>query len=914
MPRARAEAGLRHRPRRPGSRTRVEAAVFPLVPRRRVIGLAFGGVRSARRGVGSDVASTREYRPGDDVAWMDWAARRGSPPRAAPTSSSSASASPTRLRASSCSPTAGRRWRSCVAAPELDKPQRDPHRPRADRRERPRRAQPHRLPRLRGGRAVLARASLGVARRARHVRAERSTRPATPSRGASTSSASTGATCRRRRSSSSSPTSSSRPTSRLAARARAPLGDRPGDDPGSGLGAELPAHRRHHRPVRRPARPAASYPVVLTEREAARAPRRSTRPAGTGSSAFRSLGIEPVSVHVARLRRRCSPPSCAGRTCARCGAEPSRERRSPRRRRPRLSRWRRRPLRAAASQGSSVGEGVPLKAYATITPTVHLFGDELTAKIAIVADTKWVDPARLRVRPNFAPYTLPRKPSVLRLGVGRFSQVTWTWTLRCITLPCVPRLPPSDKFHVFRFHPTRIDYVSSRASRLRHRRELPAGRGALAGEPGRRRVPAARRIALNWRFQLTPSRRRRTASRPRSSSGSPSALARRFAARRAPGSPSAGTSSSGRGARRRASTRARRSSARSRCCATRTRPATRRCSARRSSASPASSASSAPDELSRIARELAWSSGRRTTRRSRTFAEQARGRRTDEDVSFDARRSTDAAPSPLADLPGLHVPRARTSALRVVLALALAATLALLFVVAGSAAPDAPPSSPRDEHRHRRARHVGEHLRADLRARRDDAARDRRREPVDRPRDVLRHRLRAAAAELAARRAAAVHPVLHAAALLGEHAGVRPDAVGQLQRRHARRHGPRDGAQRAAARARASTARSSSSAISTTRTPTRRRSSSEALPLRTRHIPVRIVPLFATPHDRRSSPPSSATTRSSTRASSRTPRSGTQAFAAPQPWTLLAARRAARPPARRQRALERDASRSGATA
>jgi uncharacterized protein (DUF58 family) len=49
------------------------SAVFPLVPRRRVIGLAFGGVRSARRGIGSDVASTREYRPGDDVGWMDWA-------------------------------------------------------------------------------------------------------------------------------------------------------------------------------------------------------------------------------------------------------------------------------------------------------------------------------------------------------------------------------------------------------------------------------------------------------------------------------------------------------------------------------------------------------------------------------------------------------------------------------------------------------------------------------------------------------------------------------------------------------------------------------------------------------------------------------------------------------------------------
>jgi hypothetical protein len=39
-----------------------------------VIGLAFGGVRSVRRGVGSDIASTREYHPGDDVGWMDWAA------------------------------------------------------------------------------------------------------------------------------------------------------------------------------------------------------------------------------------------------------------------------------------------------------------------------------------------------------------------------------------------------------------------------------------------------------------------------------------------------------------------------------------------------------------------------------------------------------------------------------------------------------------------------------------------------------------------------------------------------------------------------------------------------------------------------------------------------------------------------
>ena len=110
--------------------------------------------------------------------------------------------------------------------------------------------------------------------------------------------------------------------------------------------------------------------------------------------------------------------------------------------------------------GSSVGEGAPLKAYATITPTVHLFGDSVTAKIAVVADTKWVDPERVRVNASFTPYEPMRSPAVLRYSVGRFAQVTYTWTLHCISSPCVPRVPPSDKFHVFRFHAARVEYIA----------------------------------------------------------------------------------------------------------------------------------------------------------------------------------------------------------------------------------------------------------------------------------------------------------------------------------------------------------------------------------------------------------------------------------------------------------------------
>lgn len=47
-------------------------ATFPLIPRRRVLGLPFGGLHSIRRGLGSDVASSRPYEPGDDVGKIDW--------------------------------------------------------------------------------------------------------------------------------------------------------------------------------------------------------------------------------------------------------------------------------------------------------------------------------------------------------------------------------------------------------------------------------------------------------------------------------------------------------------------------------------------------------------------------------------------------------------------------------------------------------------------------------------------------------------------------------------------------------------------------------------------------------------------------------------------------------------------------
>jgi hypothetical protein len=116
-------------------------------------------------------------------------------------------------------------------------------------------------------------------------------------------------------------------------------------------------------------------------------------------------------------------------------------------------------------QGSVVGEGLPLKAYAGISPSVHLFGDTIHAKLSVIADTRWVDTARLRARAGFAPYTIVAEPTVLHLRIGRFEQMTWTWTLRCLTVECVPVAPPSEKFHIFRFPSAHVDYLRTNGER-----------------------------------------------------------------------------------------------------------------------------------------------------------------------------------------------------------------------------------------------------------------------------------------------------------------------------------------------------------------------------------------------------------------------------------------------------------------
>jgi len=153
---------------------------------------------------------------------------------------------------------------------------------------------------------------------------------------------------------------------------------------------------------------------------------------------------------------------------------------------------------------SSLGEGIPLKVYATVMPTVHLFGDAVTARLAIIADTKLVDTSRLRVRTDFKPYRPVRAPVVARVAIGRFAQVTWTWTLRCLTTLCVPEVPPSDRYRVFRFQTIHVTYLSkSGQSAYGIDATWPKIEVVSQVSPG---VAAflAKTDRLKWRFELAP--------------------------------------------------------------------------------------------------------------------------------------------------------------------------------------------------------------------------------------------------------------------------------------------------------------------------------------------------------------------------------------------------------------------------
>jgi hypothetical protein len=153
--------------------------------------------------------------------------------------------------------------------------------------------------------------------------------------------------------------------------------------------------------------------------------------------------------------------------------------------------------------GSALGRNLPLKVYASIGPPVHLFGDSITAKVAVVADRKWVAPGNLRVAVHFAPYQPVRPPTEVRAESGRLLQVTWTWTLRCLTVECVPVSGSSDISHIFKFGPAHVEYVSPHGN-VQYALDARFQRVAVLSQLSPSVVSALESHTINWEAPLTP--------------------------------------------------------------------------------------------------------------------------------------------------------------------------------------------------------------------------------------------------------------------------------------------------------------------------------------------------------------------------------------------------------------------------
>jgi hypothetical protein len=99
-----------------------------------------------------------------------------------------------------------------------------------------------------------------------------------------------------------------------------------------------------------------------------------------------------------------------------------------------------------ALAGCSGSEAPPLLANGKVAsvrgaliPDTHLFGEPVVVRVDVVVDRDQVDPAAVDVKSDFKPYETIGATELERQDVGRFTHLTYTTTLRCLTEDCIPK-------------------------------------------------------------------------------------------------------------------------------------------------------------------------------------------------------------------------------------------------------------------------------------------------------------------------------------------------------------------------------------------------------------------------------------------------------------------------------------------
>jgi hypothetical protein len=154
--------------------------------------------------------------------------------------------------------------------------------------------------------------------------------------------------------------------------------------------------------------------------------------------------------------------------------------------------------------GTVLGGQTPISVTASIPQPVQFFADRVAASVVVFVDRKWVDPSKVRAVVDFSPYQAVAPPTERESIQGRLVKLTWSWTLNCLTVECVPSAPPSDVVHVFHFQPVQVEVLANKGTVAYGITGLFPELETVSGlsPPMVQAVLAHKRIP--WQYQLAP--------------------------------------------------------------------------------------------------------------------------------------------------------------------------------------------------------------------------------------------------------------------------------------------------------------------------------------------------------------------------------------------------------------------------
>jgi hypothetical protein len=114
--------------------------------------------------------------------------------------------------------------------------------------------------------------------------------------------------------------------------------------------------------------------------------------------------------------------------------------------------------------------GRQIAATATLSPTVHVFAEDVVARVDVVVDRDHLDPERVRLETRFQPYEV-KESAEEREDRGRLTLLRYEYLLHCLGIDCIPEVLPSaageaesgrGERRSYRLPPARVVYGETR--------------------------------------------------------------------------------------------------------------------------------------------------------------------------------------------------------------------------------------------------------------------------------------------------------------------------------------------------------------------------------------------------------------------------------------------------------------------